>query len=132
MQASIEKFFKSNAYAVVGASTNRDKFGNKVLRCYQQNNKIVYPVHPLETIIEGINCYKSVSELPDEVKSISIITPPSLTEKIIDQAHAKGITSIWMQPGAQSELAIQKCHDYRINVIADGSCILVVLGFPDH
>ena len=70
MQASIGEIFQIGAYAVVGASTNRDKFGNKVLRCYQQNNKIVYPVHPLETIIEGINCYKSVSELPDEVKSI--------------------------------------------------------------
>lgn len=132
MQPSIELFFKSDSYAVIGASTNRDKFGNKVLRCYQQNNKIVYPVHPVETEIEGINCYKSVNELPNDVKSISIITPPSLTEKIVDQAHAKGITNIWMQPGAQSDLAIQKCHDYGINVIADGSCILVVLGFPDH
>ncbi len=132
MQPSIELFFKSDSYAVIGASTNRDKFGNKVLRCYQQNNKTVYPVHPVETEIEGINCYKSVNELPNDVKSISIITPPNLTEKIVDQAHAKGITNIWMQPGAQSDLAIQKCYDYGINVIADGSCILVVLGFPDH
>ena len=56
MQASIEKFFKSSAYAVVGASTNRDKFGNKVLRCYQQNNKTVYPVHPLEKVSQASGC----------------------------------------------------------------------------
>ena len=75
-------------------------------------------------------CLKSINDLPDNVKSISVITPPSITEQVVELAHSKGIKNIWMQPGAESELAVQKCVEYGINVIADGSCILVMLGFP--
>lgn len=130
MNKAIELFLQSEAFGVIGTSRNRDKFGNKILRCYIQNNRQVYPIHPLETEIEGIACLKSISELPDNVSSLSIVTPPSLTEKLIDEAHTKGIKNIWMQPGAENQRAIQKCHDYGINVIAGGECLLVVLGFP--
>ncbi|MFN7094427.1 MAG: CoA-binding protein [Burkholderiales bacterium] len=121
----IKQFFTSAAYAVVGATNNRAKFGNKVLRCYLEHNKTVYPVHPQEKFIEDIACIASVSELPDEVASISIVTPPAVTEQIVDQAIAKGITNIWLQPGAESALAVQKCQQAEINVIANGPCILV-------
>jgi len=127
----IEKFFNSNAFAVIGASTNRNKFGNKVLRCYIQNNKTVYAVNPNEAVIEGVKCYPSLSDLPDEVESISIITPPSTTEKIVDQAIEKGIKNIWMQPGADSLIAVKNCESHHINVIAGGPCILVYFGFKE-
>ena len=127
MRTDVELFFTSPAFAVVGASTNRTKFGNKVLRRYQEHNKIVYPIHPLETEIEGLQCLKSIAELPLDVQSISIITPPAITEKIVDEAFKHGIKNIWMQPGAQSELAIQKCRDYGINVIGDGRCLLLTI-----
>lgn len=132
MQTQIEQFLASKAFAVVGTSTNREKFGNKVLRAYLTQHKKVYPIHPIEKEIEGLACLKSVNDLPDEVKSISIITPSSLTEKIVEEAHVKGITSIWMQPGAESQLAIQKCHEHGINLIAGGPCILVEFGFSSH
>lgn len=125
----IELFLKSPAFAVVGASTHRNKFGNQVLRCYIQNNKTVYPVHPQEKIIEGLHVISSVAELPDEVKSISIITPPSITEEIVEEAITKGIKNIWMQPGAESNNAIQNCIQHKINVIAGGPCILVRMGW---
>lgn len=124
-------FFDSPAFAVIGASAHREKYGNKVLRCYIQNHLIAYPVNPREEIIEGVNCYKDIASLPPEVKSISVITPPAITEQIVEDAIAKGIQNIWMQPGAESEAAIQKCKTAKINVIADGSCILVVLRFKD-
>lgn len=130
MRKNIEQFLSSSAFGVIGASANRAKFGNMVLRCYQQNSRIVYPVHPLLDKVEGLSCLKSISELPSEVKSISVITPPQITEQVVEQANAHGIKNIWMQPGAESPLAIQKCLDYGINVIADGSCILVMLDFP--
>ena len=66
----------------------------------------------METIIEGINCYKSLAELPDEVKSISIITPPSLTEKLLTKLMLK-VSQISGYNPKQSELAIQKCHEVR-------------------
>ncbi len=124
-----QQFLRSSAFAVVGASSNREKFGNKVLRCYMKHHKTVYPIHPLETEIEGLKCLKTISELPDTVESISIITPPSLTEKIVDQTIAQGkIKNIWMQPGAASQIAIDNCIKHGINVIANGPCILVELG----
>lgn len=123
-----ELFFLSEAYAVVGASSNESKFGNKVLRCYMKNDFAVYPVNPNEETILNLTCVKSIADLPDAVKSISIVTPPIITEKIVDQAISKGIKNIWIQPGAESTLAIKKCHENNINVIANGPCILVELG----
>jgi len=125
-------FLSSPAFGVAGASTNRDKFGNKVLRCYQQNGRKVYGINPRATEIEGATCVASVAELHDEVWSISVITPPAITEVVVKAAIARGIRNIWMQPGAQSPKAVEECLLHGINVIADGSCILVVLGYSDR
>ena len=131
MDKKIELFFTAPAFAVAGASTNRDKFGNKVLRCYIQNKKIAYPINPNEKKIEGISCFKNVADLPDEVQSLSIVTPPNITQQIVDDAIQKGIKNIWMQPGAENDEAIKKAEKQNINVIANGPCILVTLGFED-
>jgi predicted CoA-binding protein len=120
---NIEKFFASTAFAVIGASHDREKVGNKILRCYLDNNKTVYPIHPIEKQIENITCLKSIAQLPESVKSISIATPPILTVKIIPQAVIKGIKNIWMEPGSASKSAIDECIINNINVIADCSCI---------
>jgi uncharacterized protein len=128
----LERFFASEAFGVIGASANREKFGNKVLRVYLQHNRKAIPVNPKEKEIEGIPCVESIEELPPNAKSISIITPPHVTEQMVDNAIAKGIKNIWMQPGAESPAAVEKCRKNNINVIADGSCILVVLGYRDQ
>ena len=131
MDARIDKFLASAAFAVAGASTNRDKYGNKVLRCYMQNGRRVIPINPRATQIEGIDCVPSVAALPQEVKSLSIITPPKITEQVVVDAIAKGIENIWMQPGAESPAAIELCEKNDVNVIADGSCLLVVLHYRE-
>ncbi len=117
---------------MIGAARNRIKYGNKVLRCYLQHGKTVFSVNPRADEIEGISCASSISDLPETVKSISVITPPPVTMQVIREAIAKGITSIWMQPGAESAEAIESCIGAGINVIGDGSCILRHLGFQDH
>jgi len=133
MNNLIENFFTAKAYAVIGVSNNRGKFGNKVLRCLNERFTKVYPIHPVQPEIEGIPCVVSVLELPDGVESLSVVTPPAITEKIIEEAHQKGIKHIWMQPGAESTIAIEKCNQYGIEVIAGGPCILVKLGwFATH
>lgn len=132
MNKSIERFFSSEAYAVVGASNNREKFGNKVLRCYLQHKKVVFAVNPNETQIEGAPCFQRLKDLPLTVNSISIVTPPEITKKIVDQAIVMDIKNIWMQPGAESDEAIQKCKDNGINIIANGPCILQELGYKDN
>lgn len=126
---AIQTFLSAPAFAVVGASSDRSKYGNKVLRCYQQHGLDVFPVNPNEKSIEGLPCIASIADLPNHVESISIITPPPITENIVDEAIKKGIKNIWMQPGAESDRAIQKCKNHGVNVIANGPCILVVLGF---
>ncbi len=132
IEQQLKQFFASPVFGVVGASANRDKYGNKVLRCYQQNNLQVLPIHPEETQIEGLDCVPSVADLPEEIQSISIITPPKITEKVVEQAVAHGIKNIWMQVGSESPAAVQYCEEQGLNVIADGSCVLVVLGYHEH
>ncbi|MFA5516779.1 MAG: CoA-binding protein [Desulfuromonadales bacterium] len=132
IREQIDTFLAAPAFGVVGASSRREKYGNKVLRCYLQNGKQAVPVNPVEKEIEGIPCVANVSELPAEVASISVITPPQVTEKVVEQAIGKGIRNIWMQPGAESPTAVARCRENGINVIADGSCLLVVLGYGDH
>jgi predicted CoA-binding protein len=131
IEQQIEQFLASPVFGVVGASTNRHKYGNKVLRCYLQHGRRAIPVHPVATIIEDQTVVASVADLPDEVVSLSLITPPAVTEKIVEQAVAKGIENIWMQPGAQSPAAVEFCRRHGINLIADGHCVLVVLGYRE-
>lgn len=128
----IDTFLSAKAFGVVGASSKRHKYGNKVLRCYQQKQYTVVPVNPVEKEIEGLTCVATVKDLPDDVNSISIITPPQVTEKVVEQAIAKGIKNVWMQPGAESAQAVEACEEAGINVIADGSCVLVVMGYHEH
>ena len=127
----IETFLASPAFGVVGASSDRNKYGNKVLRCYLQNIRTAIPVNPNASTIEGIEAAASVAELPDAVRSLSIITPPAVTLHIIEAAIEKGIKNVWMQPGAESNDAIRLAEDNGLNVIADGSCVLVVLGYTE-
>ncbi len=128
----IDTFLDADAFGVVGASSKPYKYGNKVLRCYQQNQRTVIPVNPVAKQIEGLACVASVSDLPGHVDSISIITPPQVTEKVVEEAIAKGIKNIWMQPGAESAQAVTACEEAGVNIIADGSCMLVVMGYHEH
>lgn len=132
MTEAIETFLKAEAFGVVGASEDRSKYGNKVLRCYLQNKKTAIPVNPKVAVVEGIATVASVADLPDNVQSISVITPPTVTEKVVEAAIARGITNIWMQPGAESEAAVAACKAAGVNVIADHSCLLVVMGYSEH
>lgn len=128
----IDRFLGSPAFGVVGASANREKYGNRVLRCYMHKGYRAIPVNPNEREIEGMSCVAQIADLPQDVKSISMITPPAVTEQLVPAAIAKGIENIWMQPGAESQAAVELCRRHNINVIADGSCILVVLGYHEH
>lgn len=127
LENKLAAFFSSPAYGVAGASSNRNKFGNKVLRVYLAHHKTVYPINPKEKTIEGLTALPTVESLPAEVKSLSIITPPAITEKIVADAIKKGIRHVWMQPGAESEAAISLCEQHGLTVIAKGPCILVIM-----
>ncbi len=130
-QEQIDVFLSGSPHAVVGASTNRDKYGNKVLRCYMQHDRHVFPINPRADEIEGLACYPDLASLPEPPHGVSIITPPTITEQIVEQAAALGIQHLWMQPGAESDAAIENAEAHNLNVIARGPCLLVVLGYRE-
>lgn len=127
----IALFLAGAPHAVVGASSNRQKYGNKVLRCYQQAGRPVYAINPHGKAIEGSATFASLRELPEAVHGISVITPPHVTEAIIAEALELGIQHIWLQPGAESKAALRMAQAAKANLIAQGPCLLVVLGFSN-
>jgi predicted CoA-binding protein len=127
----IQSFLASGPFAVVGASTDRSKYGNKVLRCYVQHGKEVYPINPKAPEVEGLKAYPSLAALPVKVQAISVITPPAATEQVVREAAAAGVTHIWMQPGAESNEAIRAAESLGMSVIAGGPCLLVVMGYHE-
>lgn len=131
-QAKIKAFLEGNRFAVVGASSNREKYGNKVLRVYQQNKLEVVPVNPAGGEIEGLAAYADLPSIPGTIDGVSIITPPKITEQVVAQALSLGIKNIWMQPGAESAEAMELAEAAGANVIAGGPCILVSLHFRDE
>jgi predicted CoA-binding protein len=124
-------FLAGKRFAVVGASADRGKYGNKVLRCYKQNDIEVVPINPTASEVEGLTAYPDLASAPGKFDGVSIITPPPVTERVVSEALRLGIKNIWMQPGAESESAIQAAEAVGANVIAHGPCILVSLRYHD-
>ena len=131
MEARIQAFMSGGPYAVVGASSDRDKYGNKVLRAYQQHGQEVYPINPRADEIEGLKAYPSLASVPVRLRAVSIITPPKITEQVVKEAAAAGAKLVWMQPGAESPEAIQAAEDLGLEVIAGGPCYLVLAHYHE-
>jgi len=127
----IAAFLAGSPFAVVGASTNRAKFGNKVLRCYLRNGREVYPINPRADVIEDVPCFGDLAATPKKPHGVSIITPGKITEQTIERMGELGIAHVWMQPGAESDRAIARAEALGMNVIAGGPCVLVELGCHD-
>jgi predicted CoA-binding protein len=128
---AIKQFLEGDVFAVAGASPKRDKYGNKVLRAYMQANRTVFPIHPAADVVEGLDVYRDLASLPTTVHGLSVITPPVVTETLVEQAAELGIRHVWLQPGAESPRAIQLASDAGISLIHSGPCLLVVLGYRE-
>lgn len=126
MQQIIESFLSDGAFAVVGVSSDRKKFGNKVYRAMKERGLTVYPVNPHANFVEGDTCYPSVLNLPDAVHSIVLTVKPEAVSGILQECQHKGIDSVWMQPGSESLEAVTTAAKHGIQVI-HGRCILMYL-----
>lgn len=127
----IDAFLVGSRYAVAGASRDRSKYGNRVLRAYLQNDRDVVAVNPGADEIEGVPSYPDLTAIGTPVHGVSIITPPAVTATIIDEAIALGIKHLWLQPGAEEPAAIERARAAGVNVIAYGPCALVVMGYHE-
>ncbi|KAF9177474.1 hypothetical protein BGZ51_008551 [Haplosporangium sp. Z 767] len=125
----INNFFPSadQKFAVVGASSNPSKFGNKVLRWYIDNGYTAVPVNPKENAIESLACAPNLSSLPGNPADyhVSIITPPKVTKSVLEEAYKNGIKRVWLQPDVDSPEALAFAKEVGIELLAGGPCVLV-------
>ena len=127
IESSTTMFLAAQSFAVAGASRDRSKYGNRVFQALLASGRTVYPLNPSAPDVEGQASYASIADLPEVPESLSIVTPPSVTRQVVQQAIAAGVQNIWMQPGAEDSQASQLARKAGLNVIDDGSCILVQL-----
>ncbi|GJM26206.1 MAG: CoA-binding protein [Phycisphaerae bacterium] len=121
-------FLDGESFAVAGASNDRDKYGNIIFRRLVASGRDVMPINPKGGTIEGADAFASIADLPNVPESLSVVTPPSVTGQVIQQAIEAGVKHIWVQPGAVNDEASAQARSAGINVIDDGACVLVVLG----
>ena len=128
----MDKFYSFSRYAVAGASADRSKFGNKVLRCYLQKGYDAIPVSIKCAEIEGLSCVKSVREI-DFTKGVglSIVTPPKATRQVLEEALDSGCTRFALQPGTYDAEVDSYIDHMTLNpdVVVLKTCVLVDLSF---
>ena len=131
MQNIIQDFLAQKRIAVVGASRNREKFGNKIYRALKARGYEVYPINPAASQIEGDEAYPSLSALPLAMDGVITITPPEQTEKVAQECVRLGIKQVWMQPGSESEEAINFLKEHGISTVHH-VCMLMTLAANDN
>jgi predicted CoA-binding protein len=112
--------------AVIGASSNRNKFGNRAVRAFQQQGYTVVPINPHETIVEGLKAYASVLDVPGAIDMASFYLPPEIGLQVIDDVARKGIPEVWLNPGAESDALIARAKALHIQPIV--ACSIVAIG----
>ncbi len=115
---------KNLIYALVGASANPEKYGNKIFQDLLSWWYKVVPINPNEEKILWIKTYSSISEIPFFIDVVICVIPPAITEKVIDEVISLWIKNVWMQPGSESNAAIQKCLQHWITLVHN-SCIMI-------
>lgn len=124
----VEAFLAAGPWAVAGASTDRAKFGNRVLRRLQAAGKLpLYPLNPRADEVEGLQAYPDLASCPESVRSLSLVTPPSISEAILATCTEYGVEHVWLQPGAESPEALALAESLGLSVLAGGPCVLVEL-----
>ena len=117
--------------AIIGASTDRAKFGNKAVRAFVQQGYTVYPVNPKETEIEGLPAFTSIRDVPMRPQMISVYLPPPVLLKVLPDIAAKGCDELWLNPGTESDEVLAEAERLGLQVIQ--ACSIVGVGMsPDE
>jgi uncharacterized protein len=112
--------------AVIGASNDRRKFGNRAVRAYREQGYTVVPVNPHETQVEGLKAYPSILDVPGSVDMASFYVPPEIGEQVIGEVAQKGVAEVWLNPGAESDELIARARALAIQPIV--ACSIVAIG----
>ena len=120
-----------NTIAIIGASADRNKFGNKAVRAFQQKGWTAYPVNPKETEIEGLPAFKNILDVPVRPKLISVYLPPPVLLKTLPDIAARGCDELWLNPGTESDEVLAAAEKLELKVIQ--ACSIVGIGMtPDE
>ncbi len=112
--------------AIIGASTDRAKFGNKAVRAFQQKGYAVYPVNPKEAEVEGLPAFKSIREVPVRPHLISVYLPPPVLIKVLPDIAARDCDELWLNPGTESDEVLAEAERLGLRVVE--ACSIVALG----
>ena len=112
--------------AVIGASSDRRKFGNRAVRAFREQGYTVVPINPHEAEVEGLKAYASVLDVPGPVDMASLYVPPEIGEQLIEEIARKGIVEVWVNPGAESDALIARARALKIQPIV--ACSIVAIG----
>src|SRR4051812_8901822 len=118
--------------AILGASSDHTKFGNKAVRAFLARGYTVYPINPKGGEVEGLPILKSLGEIPTDVKlnKISVYLPPPVGLKILPEIAARGCDELWLNPGADSDELVAAAEKQGLNVIQ--ACSIVAVGVSPH
>lgn len=116
--------------AILGASNDRKKYGNKAVRAYQQQGFVVYPVNPKEQQVEGLTAYAGIRDVPERPQKISVYLPPPVLLKVLPDIAARGCDELWLNPGTESPEVLNEAERLGLNVIQ--ACSIVAVGARPH
>ncbi|RJP19284.1 MAG: CoA-binding protein [Candidatus Omnitrophota bacterium] len=117
---------ENKTIAVIGASANREKYGNIAVRAYKDQGYTVYPVNPREQTIEDLPCYPSLLAIPGPVETVSVYLPPRYTLKALDDIAAKGVKTVFLNPGTESEVVLRRAEELGLHVVQ--ACSVLAAG----
>ena len=103
--------------AVVGASNDRRKYGNKALRAFKAEGYTVIPINPNEREVEGIPTFRRVVDVPGTIDMATVYVQPHVLKGLLDDLAQKQIPEIWINPGAESDDVIAEAKQKKLNVI---------------
>jgi len=117
---------ESKVVAVIGASRNRQKFGNRAVRAFTRQGYTVVPIHPHEREVEGLKAYGSVLDVPGPIDMASFYVPPAIGERVIEEVARKGIAEVWLNPGAESDALVARARALSIQPMM--ACSIIAIG----
>ena len=112
--------------AVIGASSDRTKFGNKAVRAFLNHGDQVIPINPTEAEVEGLKAYRSVLDVPGPIDMATFYVPPKVGETVIEEVARKGIREVWLNPGADSEALAERARTLKVDAVR--ACSILGIG----
>lgn len=117
---------ESKTVAVIGASGNRGKFGNKALRAFANQGYTVIPINPNEAEVEGHPTFASVLDVPGEIDMATVYVPASAGVAVMEQLAQKGVGEVWLNPGADDREVVTRARELGLNVVR--ACSIIGIG----